>query len=70
VPYLTVRCARAKGVNLAAKAGNPDDWGPTVLEPTYGGYISRPKSMHEFAYIINQDGSMFIEGPTRGQGRK
>lgn len=26
-PYLAVRCAPAKGVNLAAKAGNPDDWG-------------------------------------------
>ena len=56
-PYLTVRGAPAKGINLAAKAGNPDEWGPTVLDPTYGGYISPPKSTHAFAYTINQDGS-------------
>ena len=56
-PYLTVRCAPAKGINLASKAGSHDDWGATVLEPTYGGYISHPKSTHEFAYTINQDGS-------------
>ena len=56
-PYVTVRCAPAKGINLAAKVGDSDDWGPTVFEPAYGGYTSHPKSTHEFSYTINQDGS-------------
>jgi hypothetical protein len=52
-----VRCAPAKGINLAAKVGDPDDWGPTIFEPDYGGYTSHPKSTHEFSYAVNQDGS-------------
>ena len=55
LPYVTVRCAPAKGINLAS--GHPDDWGSTVFEPEYGGYISHPKSTHEFSYTINQDRS-------------
>ena len=66
-PYVVVRCAPAKGLNLTDQpdSSRPKNVAPELFDQASGGYITHPASTHPFTYTVNRDGTgtdtMFLD---------